>query len=363
MIDRRSFALALGGLLISRWAAAEPVAKLGATPRRRLRDIPYTPLEQIPNHRQWMRDIVVELASYGKSRNPGFIVLARNAPELLVKGKREYDWETQRDPDGAASGKYAPIDSIVRPYLNAIDGLLVDGLFYGQEAVDQPTAEGVTHGYLQIAKLLHDAGRRMLTIEYCHGAKARAEAARKTRQAKTISFLDEPGDKRLGRIPGVRPPDENPQPITNLQEARNFLPLLHAERFGSREDWVAALTATNYDVLLLDPFWRTESLSADQVNSLKYKAVGSQRLVLAVLPVGRALDDRFYWKSQWRPGDPKWLIAPDPDAPSRMVVEYWNAEWKDIIGKYMQGLVELGVDGVLLDTVDAYRYFEELMPL
>jgi uncharacterized protein (TIGR01370 family) len=45
------------------------------------------------------------------------------------------------------------------------------------------------------------------------------------------------------------------------------------------------------------------------------------------------------------------------------MVRYWEAEWKEIIGQYMQGLVDLGVDGVLLDDLDAYLYFEDMMPL
>ncbi len=373
MIGRRRFTLGLGSIaltpLLAAAAARADVRVNGMVlpeknDKRKLRDIPYVPLENIPNHRQLMRDIVVELAAYGRRRKSDFIVLLRNAPELLIKEKRESDWEGDRDPDGSAAGKYTPMGSIIRPCLEAIDGMVIDGLFYGRDHADQPTDAAVTRYLMNAVDMLESQGRRVLTIEYCRDAKLRAQAARQLSRAKTVSYFDAEKDKALAVIPKERPQHENAQHVTDMSLARNFLPMMHSQSFGSRSDWVAALAATNYDVLLLDPFWRgTEPLTSSEVKSLKYKELGARRLVLANLPVGRAADTRFYWKREWTIGNPSWLVAPDPLNPGETVVQYWNPEWKALVGKYMQGLVDLGFDGIMVDSADAYLYFEDLMPL
>jgi endo-alpha-1,4-polygalactosaminidase (GH114 family) len=369
MINRRTFALGALGLATG-LPPARALAEIRVNGRlvpdkgRKLRDIPYTPLDQIPNHRQYMRDIVIALSSYAKARNPHLVILARDAPELLVKGQREWDWETGRDNDGAAEGKYTPVGSVIRPYLKAIDGMLFDGLFCGKDAVDQPTDEAAAKPLLATLAMLQKEGRHGISIEYAKDLKQAALAAKKAEQAKLLSYVDQDGDRLLGRIPRGRPPLENPRHVRDLESARNYLPMLHSTSFGSRDDWVNALAATNYDMLLIDPFWRgTDSLTKADVTTLKLKRLGSDRLLFADLPVGRALDTRFYWKPEWSIGSPGWLVAPDPDSAGHAIVRYWETGWKEIIGQYMQGLVDLGVDGILLSDLDAYFYFEDMMPL
>ena len=132
-----------------------------------------------------------------------------------------------------------------------------------------------------------------------------------------MTYIDRDGDKVLDHVPG-HPSLENAAHVTNLSQAQNFLPMSSSERYGSRDAWVAALAATNYDLLLLDPFWRgSELLTFADVKALKFKQLGSQRLVLGSLPVGRAADTRFYWKKDWQVGNPGWIVAPDPDSPPK----------------------------------------------
>jgi endo-alpha-1,4-polygalactosaminidase (GH114 family) len=362
MIERRVFVLGLGGLLVAGRAFAEVRANGRIVPDdpRKLKDIPDTPLEQIPNHRQFMRDIVIQLSGYAKGRDGRFSILARDAPELLVKESRETEWEAALDPDGAAAGKYAPVDTVVRPYLNAIDGWIIDGLFFGREEIGQPTAD--SRNLLRTAQAVRHEGRRALTIEYCTSRAEVSAAVRQAAEAKTLAYVT--GDRQLGRIPRDRPASENPDHVTDLRQVRNFLPMFRSTGYGSRDDWVAALAATNYDLLLLDPFWRgSEALTADDIKQLKYKRVGTERLIFATLPIGRAADSRYYWKPEWQAGHPAWLEAEDPETPSQMIVRYWDPAWKELLGGYMKGIMDSGYDGVMLDYLDAYKYFEEMMPL
>lgn len=376
MIDRRTFGLGLGALGLALlapgrrgWAATgTPMLRVNGRlvedKGRKLRDIPDTPFEQIPNHRQYMRDLVIQLSTYGKARKSDFIILARDAPELLIKGKREWDLESGHDEDGAAAGKYLPVGSVIRPYMKAIDGALFDGPFCGMNAFDQPPDPASAKPVMDALAALQREGRRVLSIDYAQDKTEVAEAAKKAAQAKVLDVISHDADGRFGRIPDGRPAGENAEHVTDLSQVRNFLPLFHSSAFGSKEDWVAALARTNYDLLILDPFWRgATSLTAADVKTLGMKRLGSRRLVLATLSLGRALDTRYYWKADWAVGNPDWLVAQAPEQSGKTVVRYWDEAWKAIIGPYMQGLVDMGVDGVLLDDLDSYFFFEDMMPL
>ncbi len=367
MIGRRGFALGLGSMLLAGPAAADVSingVKQEEPQQTKKKDIPFTPLDQIPNHRQYMRDIVIALAAYARARNPNFAVLARNAPELLIKEKREYQWQTLRDPDGAEAGKYSPIGTVNRPYLRALTGMLIDGLVIGAEDYGKPTSAPAAELLSTAAATAKGEGGRILDIEYCVEKAAVDKAMAGAAAAGALTYIDRDGDKELGQIPREVPAHENPAPIRDLASARNFLPMLDSHAYGRRADWVQALRATNYDVLVLDPFWQAkESLSFDDIKSLRFKRLGSDRMVLASLPIGRARDTRFYWKPDWHIGAPNFLLEADPDDPSQSVVRYWDDKWKEILGLYMQGIVDLGVDGVVLDQIDAYLHFEEMMPL
>lgn len=366
MIDRRTFTLGLAAGLIARTADAEVringIVMPDEPSRIPKKEIPYTPVDQIPNHRQLMREIVTELANYGHQRKNGFIVLLRNAPELIIKERREAEWERARDPDGVNAGKYKAEGTLFQPCLEAIDGILFDGLFFGREAANVATVPPVTKYLLGAAQRLAGEGRRPLSIEYCADAKSKAEAGARAAKAKLLSIaLADPG---LAIIPPGRPPQENPDHVKGLGQVQNFLPMFKPGTFKDRTAWITALAETNYDMLIIDPFWEgRSSFTFAEMKQLTYKQLGTRRLVVARLPIGRATPDRFYWQDDWKPGAPPWLSSKDDDHPGQYHVKYWQDDWKSILSRYMQGLMDLNVDGVLLDAADEYLYLEEMTPL
>ena len=87
------------------------------------------------------------------------------------------------------------------------------------------------------------------------------------------------------------------------------------------------------------------------------------------MSIGEAEDYRWYWDERWIRGKkltknaPTWLDKLNPDWKGNYKVRYWNEDWQTIIcgGKdsYIQKIIDAGFDGVYLDIVDAYEYFEE----
>ncbi len=185
-----------------------------------------------------------------------------------------------------------------------------------------------------------------------------------------------------------------------------------------RETWLEALRNSDYDVIYIDSFYNHRArpeeqtpLTAEEVESLKYKPGGGRRQVIAYLDIGSAEQNRWYCQDDWIWIDPKnknstynmkagmviergtdkvyvpfidslsakeaentaeppvWLaFGYGHDYPEEAVVQWWHKEWRDIIinggGKYahkvtgdntssLDRIIAQGFDGVFLDNADA----------
>lgn len=401
----------LGATLMVLLAGAAPAAALDKP-----RDWQPLPVSQIPNHREEWRGVLVELASYAKTRKSDFIVLVRGGMELVVKGERESQWEELRDPEGKTFEKRLPLGSVFRPYVKLVDGMVVDGLYCGGDAFRKPLdkaikerrdldnaiaqekAQGIQRPPVPTAfgpfsldpkeelrksaeirrmaereerqrrmvyalDTLRQQGRRILSIEDCKTQKDVDAAYAGADRDRVLSYAAVDAD-RLSTLPKGHPRAESAVPVASVTAARNWLPLLRADRFGTKAEWVQAMEKTNHDALLIDVAHRgAEPLTKDDVKRLKFKELGSQRLMLAVLPVGKAYDWRWYWKKGWEAGNPSFLVAPDPQDPGSFITDMADPAWRELLGKYLAGIMDLGFDGVVLDDLDTYLWFEDLMPL
>ncbi len=315
---------------------------------------PAVPIDDIPNHRQMLRDIVLELARYAHARDPDFVLVARGGLDLLHVGTREARWAQLAGAEVGAAG--AP----VRPYLRAVDGVVIDGWNCGRRAFDTATPDSDRAALRHFAEMVAAAQGTVLAIDHCR-AETSARAARAGEAPPLpVHAADAPGPF-LRRIPERRPSGENAAPVRRLDQVRTLLPVLKADR--NVEDWLLALAETNHDLLIIDAFPDGTVLTPAQVAALKHKRLGSRRMVLAVVPVARADDHMPYWKDDWRPGDPEWLGAPHEQRPGATRPLFWREEWKELLGQHFKAAMDLGFDGVLLDGLDAHRHFEAGLPL
>jgi cysteinyl-tRNA synthetase len=156
----------------------------------------------------------------------------------------------------------------------------------------------------------------------------------------------------------------NADHIAALADAKNFLYLINPAGYSAKSDFLAALAATNYDILLIDLFFNETALTASDITPLKTKHDGGTRLVMAYMSIGEAEDYRYYWKPAWILTPPSWLGAENPDWPGNYKVRYWEKGWRDIIyggdSSYVRKILDAGFDGVYLDIIDAFEYFESM---
>ena len=80
------------------------------------------------------------------------------------------------------------------------------------------------------------------------------------------------------------------------------------------------------------------------------------------MSIGEAEDYRYYWMPGWTEGYPDWIVEENPDWTGNFKVKYWDPDWQEIIfgndDSYLTKIIDSHFDGVYLDIIDAYEYFE-----
>lgn len=88
----------------------------------------------------------------------------------------------------------------------------------------------------------------------------------------------------------------------------------------------------------------------------------NDKLVVSYLSIGEAETYRDYWDPAWQETPPDWLGAENPEWEGNIKVAYWDPAWQEIVFGMVDALVDAGFDGLYLDIVDAFWYWEERDP-
>lgn len=307
-------------------------------------DVPrFVPEEGRTEYRQEMRNLVQDISRYAKGVNADFIVIPHNGVELITT-------------DGNENG---PPDLT---YLNAIDGINQDGVFYGGTAVDQPTPEDEQDRLLAFLDIARDLGAGILITDFAYSEQnidtVYELAAEENYNAYVASGW------ALDSIPTypTAPNNENNRDIDSLADADNFLNLTNAQLYSTPQELVDAISDTNYDLVIIDFFFNGEALTEEQIESLKLKKSGGRRLLLTTMNIGLAESNRYYWQTHWATNPPTWLREEDSTNSGSYYVNYWQQGWHNLLfgdsDDYLDRILNAGYDGVLLEGVEAYSHFE-----
>ncbi len=294
-----------------------------------------------PYYRQEMREFVQGISNYAEVRHAGFIVIPQNGQEILTENG---------EADGSAASEY----------IEAIDGIGREDLFYGYGNDDEATPSGDLNYMLGFTSRAKVEGIEVLTTDYCWSSDKVNSSYSQNSIRGYISYAAP--DRELNIIPSDLPCGVNSNDISDLSQAKNFLYLLNPDGYTSAAEFVSALAATDYDVLIIDAFYNGTLLSSTDVASLSSKNNGGNRLVISYMSIGEAEDYRYYWQSSWNTSPPEWLAGENPDWPGNYKVKYWDFAWQDVIfgstDAYLDKILASGFDGVYLDIIDAFEYFE-----
>lgn len=296
------------------------------------------------NYRQEMRSFVQGISTYAKGIVSNFIVIPQNGHDLLTENGEE---------TGIPAANY----------LEKIDGVGREDLFYGYNDDNEATPTTEIAYMIAFMDIAENNGVEVLVTDYCSTQSYMEDSYAQNYVKGYISFAAD--HRELDNIPAFPPNPYNANylDITSLANAMNFLYLINPGSFSDKEAFLNAIKRTSYDLVITDLYYAgTQALTANEISSLKVKTNGGTRLVIAYMSIGEAENYRYYWQSEWATNPPSWLAEENPNWPGNYKVRYWQTSWQDIIygndNSYLKKILDAGFDGVYLDIIDAFEYFE-----
>jgi len=305
-------------------------------------------MENTIDYRYQMRNFVIEISETAKAENPDFLVVPQNGIELIFE-----------------ENELPAVD-----YLNAIDAVGQEDLFYGYPEFNKPTP---TPDNAYLKKHLDSAksnNKKVLVTDYCKTPEFIERSYSLNEENNYISFAAP--RRELDIIPGAPIFNENKADINKLSKVKNFLYILNYAEYPSKQELISELAFTNYDLIILDLFFNEDTFTAEEIQQLKKKKNGGDRLVIAYMSIGEAEDYRYYWKDSWKKTPPPFLERENLRWRGNYKVRYWMDQWQRVIcgsedgsgfeSSYLGRVMNAGFDGVYLDILDAAFYFEKKYP-
>jgi len=268
--------------------------------------------DNVIDYRKKMRNFVIDLSAYAKSYMGNFIIIPQNGQELVTN-------------NGEENGTLQTV------YLHAINATGREDLFYGYYNNDEETPDEDKQYLLNLCLLCEQNNVKVLVTDYCSTHSKIDNSYQLNEQNGFISFAAD--ERNLNNIPNypATPYNENSDDIAQIWQAKNFLYLINSENYATRQDFINAVSATNYDVIIMDLFHNETAYTANEIELLKTKQNGGKRLVISYMSIGEAEDYRYYWQESWNTYKPDWLEPENPDWAGNYKVRYWEKKWQEII--------------------------------
>lgn len=279
-----------------------------------------------------MQDFIIDISEYARSVDPDFIVIPQNGSELA------FNYLCQED-------------GLKPELMGAIDGFGIEELFY--DNVYQMDEERL--GFLREIV----TQKSVMVSEFVGSESNVPDAWAKNAAEGFLCFPRSPNNYDYMYIPDTVY-FENSNDITKLSEAQNYLYLISNDNYSTKQAFLDAIAATNFDVVLIDLFFEDTPFTAAEIESLKTKANGGKRLVISYISIGSAENYRYYWQEDWKLHNPNWLKKAYDGYEDEIWVKFWKEEWQNIIfgndDSYIKKILNAGFDGAYLDNVEAYYF-------
>jgi len=307
-----------------------------------------SPVRKRADYRREMIDFVSRIARRARRTRKGFGVFPQNGSEL---------------------GRSAS-------YLAVTTGIGQEDMYYGYERDGKRTPADETKYLERNLRRFRKAGKLVLTVDYPFRRPNRPDFRRSTRRkidrlyrrSSRRGFVPYATVRELNYLVKNRghKPRHNRRTVRRWRDVKEWCYQLQPRKRQSRRSFLRKLGKSKYDLVVMDYSFAGDAkteFTAKELRRLKRRLRGK---VLAYLSIGEAEDYRWYWQEWWdsdhdgKPSSraPNWLVRGNPDWEGNYKVRYWDPDWQDIIFDYLDKILAQGFDGVYLDLVEAYEYFE-----
>ena len=160
----------------------------------------------------------------------------------------------------------------------------------------------------------------------------------------------------------AKPVNENSGDVKTLKDVKNFLYVIDGSKFKSKEKYLEAMAENKLHLLVIDPFTKNQTVTPDQLKPLKAKANGGRRFVLCYVSIGQAritalLEERLEARQSglYRPGRP----GLERQLRGEVLGTGLASDLSRRQRLYLARVQAAGFDGIYLDRVDYFEWFEE----
>ena len=298
------------------------------------------------NYGQAMISLLSNMNSYAKSRNSRFAMITNGGYELYIPGK-------------------ATSASNTNVLTNSMDGMLVENVFYGingngDSKENAKTSSGDSKIMQKAIKSAKKAGLVAFDMEYCNKSSCKKDIKSKVKSLKSVYYIAP--SLELDSLPSLSKSRANSSNCNKLSDVKNFAAILNPDGYSSKSKYFNAIKNSNYDLIFIDMYYSGKKLTSSEVSSLKRKKNGGLRYICAYISIGEAEDYRYYWKSSYAKKQPIWMATENKEWEGNYKVVYWSKQWQNILygnnNAYFDQILNLGFDGVYLDVIDAYEFFQ-----
>ncbi|MFH2142014.1 MAG: endo alpha-1,4 polygalactosaminidase [Bacteroidota bacterium] len=302
-----------------------------------------------------MIQFVKGISVYAKSVNPDFIIIPQNGEALFADNS----------------------------YVAVIDGIGKEDLNYGYDNDGVETSSGVKSEIMSFLDIAVSNGKFVLVTDYVFedsednphfdgGTVSKINNSYVSCRNKSyIPYCTVRNLNYLTVNPGYEPVEDS---IHLLNDVKEFLYYLQPPESISRQTYISSIANSDFDMVIMDmTVDGTVDFTKEEILQIKNGLnQGKGGYVIAYMSIGEAEDYRFYWNKDWagsggriKNNAPDWLYKENPDWKGNYKVLYWKSEWKDIIygnsNAYLDKIMALGFDGVYMDIIDGFEYFEDIM--
>ena len=307
------------------------------------------------NYHDEMLKLLTEIRQYSKKINYPSMIMIGNGGINIYEPNSTYNWTQDK----------------IKKLGEVMDGACIEDVWYGTDknwniADDKPTPASFTKEFLSYIQMAQNVGVTPFILDYASTPANVTDFYNKCTEHGFNGYCSY--YRELCSIPTEPIFQKNDNAIYDFKDIKSYFALLNPNfdenpQFSSKEDYIEKLSKSNADLLILDIFYGDDVLKTTDVKKLKHKPNGKLRKIIAYCSLGEAEDYRPYWNSEWSVTMPNWIDKENPDWKGNYKVKFWTNEWKKILfgtrDSYIDTIMRLGFDGLFLDVIDAYEYFEE----